>query len=86
MSPVFMNIFLHQLDVKILSFSNKESNLCYVRYADDDDLWYQKRVGFWKTLSAVSSEVLLAGFESSQAGRDFFGTDPFKNQKQLVLS
>lgn len=46
MSPVFMNIFLHQLDVKILSFSNKESNLCYVRYADDDDLWYQKRVGF----------------------------------------
>lgn len=30
-----MNIFLHQLDVKIKAFMNREMSLCYVRYADD---------------------------------------------------
>lgn len=30
-----MNIFLHQLDVKIQAFMNQEKNLYYVRYADD---------------------------------------------------
>ena len=35
LSPVLMNIFLHQLDVKIKAFMNREMSLCYVRYADD---------------------------------------------------
>lgn len=35
LSPVLMNIFLHQLDLEISSFIKKEKSLCYVRYADD---------------------------------------------------
>lgn len=35
LSPVLMNIFLHQLDVRITAFMNQEKNVRYVRYADD---------------------------------------------------
>lgn len=34
-SPVLMNVFLHQLDLKIKDFMNQEDSLYYVRYADD---------------------------------------------------
>jgi hypothetical protein len=35
LSPVLMNIFLHQLDFKIHEFMETEESLGYVRYADD---------------------------------------------------
>lgn len=35
LSPVLMNIFLHQLDKKITAFMLRENKICYVRYADD---------------------------------------------------
>ena len=35
LSPVLMNIFLHQLDLKIHEFMETEESLGYVRYADD---------------------------------------------------
>lgn len=35
LSPVLMNIFLHQLDVKMQDFMSKEARIKYVRYADD---------------------------------------------------
>jgi hypothetical protein len=35
LSPVLMNIFLHQLDMKINSFMQIEEGVGYVRYADD---------------------------------------------------
>ncbi|KAM7460106.1 hypothetical protein LguiA_035936 [Lonicera macranthoides] len=35
LSPVLMNLFLHQLDLKIQTFLEKEKRVKYVRYADD---------------------------------------------------
>lgn len=35
LSPVLMNIFLHQLDMKINYFMQTEESIGYVRYADD---------------------------------------------------
>jgi len=35
LSPVLMNIYLHQLDMKIQAFLSQEEKLRYVRYADD---------------------------------------------------
>lgn len=35
LSPVMMNIFLHQLDIRINSFMEREKSVRYLRYADD---------------------------------------------------
>ena len=35
LSPVLMNIDIHQLDVKMQDFMSKEARIRYVRYADD---------------------------------------------------
>lgn len=54
LSPVLMNIFLHQLDVKMQDFMSKEARIRYVRY--DDDIAFAIKEG-------ANSEMVSQGFK-----------------------
>lgn len=69
-----MNIFLHQLDMKINYFMQTEESIGYVRYADDM---------IFAIKSGVDSEGGLGSSFALKDRWDFFRTDP--PRKTLLL-